>query len=132
MKSMFTRFKAVGVLIDQRIENWGIEDLHDLIECTKEEKVFLKKYRGRSCHTFIEQAADYFLRTQQNNLNILDYKIMSSREIIPKNFEVEIQNTNTGELKLMKIKEGRESTKRRLTCNSSKEEYPPTYHLIEG
>jgi len=32
---------------------------------------------------------------------------------------------------LTKIKRGKESIKRRLTCNSAKEEYPLTYQLIE-
>jgi hypothetical protein len=109
----------------------SIEDLPTLVELTKDQKVLLSKYRGRSCNSLIEQAAEYFLRTQQNNLNILDYKIMNCKEIVPKYFEVEIKNTKTGELKLTKIKEGKELIKRRLTCNSAKEEFPLTYQLIE-
>ena len=110
----------------------SIEDLPALVELTNGQKIFLKKYRGRSCNTMIEQAAEYYLRHQQNNLNIFDYEIVNSGENSPGYFEVEFRNTNTGALKLIKIKRGQALIKRRLTCNSAKEEYPLTYQLMES
>lgn len=110
----------------------SIEDLPALVELTKEQKVFLKKYRGRSCNSLIEQAAEYYLRKQQNNLNLFDYEIVNSKETSPGYFEIEFRNTKTGALNLIKIKRGKALIKRRLTCNSAKEEYPPIYQLIES
>ncbi len=108
----------------------SIEDLPALVELTKEKKIFLKKYRGRSCNSLIEQAAEYYLRKQQNDLNIFDHEIVNSRETSPGYFEVEFRNTKTGALNLIKIKRGKSLFKRRLTCNSIKEEYPLTYQLM--
>lgn len=110
----------------------NIEDLPALVEQTNEQKVFLKKYRGRSCNAMIEQAAEYYLRLQQNNLNIFDYEIVNREKISPELFEFEFRNTQTGELTLIKIKQGKDLIKRRLTCTSAKEEYPLTYQLIES
>ena len=109
-----------------------IEDLHTMVKLTNKQKIFLNKYRGRSCNSLIEQAAEYYLRKQQNNLNIFDYEIVNSAETSPYYFEVEFRNTKTGALKLIKVKQGKSLIKRRLTCNSTKEEYPLTYQLFEN
>jgi hypothetical protein len=110
----------------------SIEDLHTMVKLTNEQKIFLNKYRGRSCNSLIEQAAEYYLMKQLNNLNIFDYEIVNSAQTSPGYFEVEFRNTKTGALKLIKIKQGKALIKRRLTCNSTKEEYPLTYQLIEN
>lgn len=105
-------------------------DLPALVALTNGQKIFLKNYRGRCCHTMIEQAAEYFLRTQQNDDQILDHELSNGRETSPEHFEFTFRHTRTGAITTVKVKRGKAASKRRLTCTSAKEEYPPTYELI--
>ncbi|HVM14181.1 MAG TPA: sucrase ferredoxin [Egibacteraceae bacterium] len=89
----------------------------------------LDRYRGRSCHPFVVQAAEYFLRAQRDLSHVDDVSYVRRRPLDDDAFRVvfagRAQEMFSVDLRVSRAPEGR-----RLTCQALLATRPPRYELL--
>lgn len=108
----------------------GPADVVPLIEELRRGRLSLAHYRGRSCYPFDVQAAELFLRRDNDLLGIEDLRLVSlERDDHPARVRVRFELRDGRRADVVMVTTWSE-TRHFLTCNSTRPERIPTYDLV--
>ncbi|HVL99670.1 MAG TPA: sucrase ferredoxin [Egibacteraceae bacterium] len=89
----------------------------------------LDHYRGRSSHSFVVQAAEYFLRSDRDLRHVDDLVFTTRRVIADDAFRVVFAD-RPGQRWTVDVRVERDSRDQRLTCQATVAARPPRYALL--
>lgn len=89
----------------------------------------LDRYRGRSCHPFVVQAAEYFLRTDRELRHVDDVSYVQRRPLDDDALRVAFAGPG-GQTFDVDVRVSREPDSQRLTCRAAAASNPPRYELL--
>lgn len=89
----------------------------------------LPRYRGRSCHPFVVQSAEYFLRVEQGLRHVDDLRYVGRRAIADGVFHVAF--LGPADIRFMvDVRVSRALRDQQLTCQATGVGHPPRYELL--
>ena len=88
------RFAPTAVFLPHGIAYGRIDagDVEMLVSEYRDLRIYLAKYRGRSCYDEVVQAAEYYLRMQQAAAAIDLFRFMDARQIAPDHWTVRFES----------------------------------------
>ena len=105
------------------------EDGSRVADSYEHNRLELAHYRGRSCHPFVVQAADYFLRQHHALKRLDDLRVQAVRRDDDERFTVTMLDADGQQLRARLLR-SRSPAAQRLTCHSEAEEHPYRYRLL--
>lgn len=89
----------------------------------------LHHYRGRSCHPFVVQAAESFLRAERGLRHVDDLDYLGRKPIADDAFRVAFEGRD-GRRWAVEVRVCRDGEERLLTCQATVAACPPRYELL--
>jgi hypothetical protein len=90
--------------------------------------IVLDHYRGRSCHPFIVQAADYFVRRDLGLVGLADLRLAGRARVAPGTERIAFALRDGREVRC-DVHVAPDPEPRRLTCQAPRASHPPRYTL---
>lgn len=126
------RFAANVVCFPHGIFYGHVEpnDIQPLADAHNSGRIYLPKYRGRTCYPFIVQAAEYFVRSEAGLTHCNDLVLLGRVRLGENEWEVEF-SSSAGEL-VHQVRLHRQMSPFRacLGCKVRQSEHVPEYHLL--
>ncbi len=108
-----------------------VSGARSFIEHCQSGEIDLPYYRGRTCYTAEQQAAEYLLRQHNGNFAVDDLQMLASSQAAEDRWMVEFKS-RAGEKYLVKVRKGLSSYTIIESCGSPQKTEPQTiYHLDE-
>ena len=92
-------------------------------------RVVLEHYRGRSCHPFVVQAADYFARRELGLAGVYDLLAERVERLDGRTHRI-VFSTPDGRRVVAEVVVTADPDPRRLTCRAARPGRPPRYTLV--
>lgn len=105
------------------------EDGPRVAELYERGMVDLGHYRGRSCHPFVVQAAEYFLRVERDLHGVEALSYTRRRAITEDAFRVDFEGVDASHF-TVDVRVTRDPEPRLLTCQATAAARPPRYELL--
>lgn len=92
------RFAPTAVFLPHGIVYGRIDagDVEKLVSEYRDLRIYLSKYRGRSCYNEVVQAAEYYLRLQQDALAIDQFRFVDVQQTAPDRWAVRFETRANG------------------------------------
>jgi hypothetical protein len=104
-------------------------DVWPLLDEYLARRIYLDRYRGRSCYSFPVQAAEYAVREARNVTDIDALRLVSSQRLGPRSWTVRLLVRSSGELHEVEVRqEAGELTY--LTCEAEALRHPRRYVAV--
>jgi hypothetical protein len=106
-------------------------EVQSFVELAKEGEIVLPYYRGRTCYTEEQQAADYFLRKHSGNTLIEDLQLVDTTEIETNRWLIRFKSLS-GENYRLKIRREISNFNIIESCNSPQKAKPQDIYYLDG
>lgn len=110
------------------------KDVGDIIQDYQNQRIFLEKYRGRSCYNSPTQVAEYYLRKHTNNTSLTGLKMLETKRISSvdqKDWAVVFSSIEDKHIYIVRVLEGKSDSKSYRTCHAPQESTVPEYKLLK-
>ena len=102
----------------------------DLVEACRANRIYLEKYRGRSCYRFVVQAAEYFLRRDTGNADLSAFRLLGMDRIAPDRVAVRFEAVASRKVHSLQVLTSRSTFHNIVTCKSIRAAHVPQYQLV--
>lgn len=106
------------------------QDIQPLMEDYGRGRVYLPKYRGRSCYSFVEQAAEHFVRVETKLTAIDAFAFEHSARTGEQTWQVEFRSAADGRMHVVTVSRRMSAASQLLTCRSEQPQRVPQYRLL--
>jgi hypothetical protein len=107
------------------------DEVSALMEEYRQERIYLQRYRGRSCYTPHVQAADYFLRAGTEIKDISGFRLLKVQDINQDGWIVRFSETNNGKIHSVHISLQKSAFKNYLSCRDADKSDVDQYYLVK-
>ncbi len=101
-----------------------------LVEACRASRVYLEKYRGRSCYRFVVQAAEYFLRCDTGNADLSAFRLLGMHRLASDRSAVRFEAVASQEVHSLQVRTSRSTFHNIVTCKSARAARVPQYQLV--
>ncbi|HYN89551.1 MAG TPA: sucrase ferredoxin [Ardenticatenaceae bacterium] len=124
---------AANVLCFPHAIYYGHVEPHEaaaIAESYGDDRLYLEKYRGRSCYRFAVQAAEYFLRQETGIMALSAFRLLDTRRLEPDRYLVHFFELASGVTHAIHIAAVKSEFRNFLTCKRNVWSNVPQYRLI--
>jgi hypothetical protein len=100
-----------------------------MVEDYRANRIYLDKYRGRSCYRFPVQAAEYFLRSDTGNADLSAFRRLEVERVAQDRVVVRFEALNSGQIHTLQVTTSHSSFRNIVTCKSVRAAQVPQYQL---
>ena len=105
-------------------------DVATIVSQYRQGRVYLPNYRGRSCHSFVIQAAEYLMRQRTGMLELPGLRLERSERLDERRWRVTFELLATGTHHTIELEEESEEATF-LTCSATVASTAPRYRLLD-
>ena len=104
-------------------------EIATVVEEYRRQRIYLEKYRGRSCYSFAEQAADYLLRVETGVRELPGFRLVENQCIAEDRWTMRFSSVDNEQTHVVRLSRQKSAFRNYLSCRALKELRVDQYRL---